>query len=176
MGWFTGKATHRRQVDSALTVVGNLFEKTTDGGADAPLVLSLGLPDSRYRYLMFCLSTMQTACAQRMKNPDAVLNECLQALVKFALSHPAKFIGASTGPQKAANDGAGLVQDYLHRWSSYVDVFHGGNTEAATMLVCSMLRSTEAAVPGREGDAQRLLPLACWIEARLPAMRDTLAT
>jgi len=33
VGWFTGKSTHQKQVDAAIRVFDNLFEKTTKGGS-----------------------------------------------------------------------------------------------------------------------------------------------
>ena len=55
MGWFGGKSDHKKEVDATFKVLWNLFEKTTEGGSDAPLVLKFDLRDSRFRYFVFCL-------------------------------------------------------------------------------------------------------------------------
>lgn len=176
MAWFGGKSTHKKEVDAAGRVLGNLFEKTTDGGSNAPLVLKFELPDSRYRYFVFCLSTVQMACARRMKNPDAVLNELLHTVVTAAISvDPQKFFGGPVEPQRAANQAAEYLQDYLHRWSAYVDITGGGNAAAATGIIAGMLRSTESPAPVSEADAGRLWPLATWIEKGLEAMAGAFA-
>jgi len=171
LGWFGGKSRHRKEVDAAFKVLGNLFEKTTDGGADAPLVLKFELLDSRFRYFVFCLSTAQMACAGRMTNPDAVLNDLLHTVVAGSVSpDPKYFFGGPVDPQQAANSAGAYIEDYLHRWSAYVDIVKGGNAAAATGIVAGMLRHAESESPPTQADAHRLWPLATWIEQRLTAM------
>ena len=177
MGWLGGKSTHKKEVDAAYKVLANLFEVTTNGGADAPLVLRFSLPHSRFRYLVFCLSTVQMACARYMKNPDAVLNELLHTVINGAIAlEPQMFFGDAVVPQRAANDGGGYIQEYLHRWSAYVDIRGGGNRAAGTAIVCAMLASTESLGPPAEGDARRLMPLASWIEEQLTVMGGAFVT
>lgn len=171
MAWFGGKTTQKKQIDATFKVLGNLFEKTTEGGADAPLVLRFDLPDSRFRYFVFCLSTVQMACARKMIDPDSVLNELMHTVIAGTVTTDAQyFFGGPVNPQSAANQGAAYLQDYLARWSAYVDIASGGNYIAGTSLVCSMLRSTESTQPPSDGDAQRLWPLASWIQKQLNAM------
>jgi len=171
MPWFGGRLTQKKQVDAAFKVLGNLFEKTTEGGADAPLVLRFDLSDSRFRYFVFCLSTVQMACARKMTNPDSVLNELMHTVITGTVATDSQyFFGGPVSPQSAANQGAAYLQEYLARWSAYVDIARGGNYDAANSLVCSMLRSTEFTQPLSDGDAQRLQPLASWIQKQLNAM------
>jgi hypothetical protein len=171
LGWFGGKSRHEKEVEAATRVLANLFEKTTDGGADAPLVLRFALPDSRFRYFVFCLSAVQMACARHMKNPDAVLNELLHTLLVGTIDTDAKlFFGGPVEAQRVANQAGEHLQDYLGRWSAYIDIAGGGNSAAATAIVCGMVRSTESLEPPTEADARRLWPLATWIEKRLEAM------
>ena len=176
MGWFSGKPTHRKEVDAAFKVLGNLFEKTTGGGSDAPLVLTFERRDSRFRYFVFCLSTVQMACARRMKNPDAVLNDLLHTVISGAVGvDPQLFFGGPVDPQQAATKGGECLQEYLHRWSAYVDIVGGGNAGAATGIVAGMLRDTESPNSPTQEDARRLWPLATWIEERLDAMEGAFA-
>lgn len=172
MGWFGGKSTHKKEVEAALTVLCNLFEKTTRGGLDAPLVLKFDLPDSRLRYFVFCLSAIQMACARQMKNPDAVLNDLAHRVVALAIdAEPQQYLGGSPDdPQQVATKAGALLQEYLHRWSAYVDIIDGGNAAAATGIVAGMLRHTESDNPPTQEDVGRIWPLASWIEARLQPM------
>ena len=171
MAWFGRKTSHDKQLRAAGTVLWNLYNITTKGGADAPLVLAFALPDARLRYAMFCLGTMQLACATEMDNPDAILNELLHGMIEAASLPGSSW--APVGqlePQKVANSSAEYIQDYLHRWSSYVDIAPG-NANAATGIVCAMLKHTESSAPANATDGDRLWPLAEWIEAQLPLMR-----
>ncbi len=172
MGWFGGKSRHKKEVDAAFKVLGALFEKTTEGGADAPLVLNFELPDSRFRYFVFCLSTAQMACAGRMENPDAVLNELLHTVVAVAVStDPQRFFSGAVDPQQAANKAGDYLEDYLHRRPTYIDILKGGNATAAIGIVPGMLRHAESESPPNQEDARRLWLFATWIEERLKAMR-----
>lgn len=167
MGWFGGKSNHEKQVAAVIRVVAKLYERLLLPHGDAPKVLQFELPDSRFRYLIFCLSTVHKVCARRMKNPDAVLNECAHNLVGVAVTDEGgTFFDGPVDPQQAVNDGSAYLDDFLHRWSAYVDISKGGNTQAATGLVCSMLRKTESLAPAAQGDGPRLWPLGRWIEDR----------
>src|SRR5205814_4818184 len=80
--------THEKQVAAVTRIVAKLFERTLyPVRGDAPQVLQFEVPDSRYRYLIFCFSTVHTVCARRMKNPDAVLNECQYKLLGGAITY-----------------------------------------------------------------------------------------
>ena len=170
MGLF-GKSRHKKEVDAGFKILANLYSKTTEGGADAPLVLNFERPDSHFRYFIFCLSTMHKSCANRMSNPDAVLNELMHDIITTTIkADPILFFGSNIGVQTVANKGSEYIQDYLNRWSAYVDIVEGGNNSAATTIVCSMLRDIESSSEPSEEDTQRLWPLAVWIEESLDAM------
>jgi len=173
MGWFSGKSTHQKQVEEAIRISTNLYEDTKPGAAAAPAPLHFCLPDSQYRYLLFCLSAMQTACASKMKNPDAVLNECFDLMIRLCTTEGDRvfFFGRPVDAQEAANQGGAYLQDFLHRWSAYVDIVQGGNRQTGTAIICSMLRCVESDDPAGPTDGPRIWPLALWIENGLPAMR-----
>lgn len=65
------------------------------------------------------------------------------------------------------NEGMEYLGDFLHRWSAYIDIAKGGNAQAATGLVASMLRGIESDTPARADDGPRLWPLALWVEGRI---------
>jgi hypothetical protein len=136
--------------------------------------MKFDLRDSRFRYFVFCISTVQMACARRMKNPDAVLNDLLHVAVGGAIGvDPQGFFGGPVDdPQQAANSAGEYLEEYLHRWSAYVDIVGGGNAAAATGIVAGMLRHAESANPPTQEDTRRLWPLAAWIEGSLEAMTD----
>src|SRR5438105_4066598 len=63
MAWFSRKPRTEKQVAAAVKVASNLYLHTVPGGEGAVVNLEFGMPDSRYRYLMFCLSATAAACA-----------------------------------------------------------------------------------------------------------------
>jgi len=163
MGWFGGKPRHEQTVESVLQITGKLYETLADPHHAA---LRFRRPDSRFRCLFFSLSTVHGVCASRMKNPDAVLNECAHCLVKYALAEQDTFFGGEIEPQRAANAGGAYLQDYLNRWSSYIDIRSSGNQQAARSVVSSMLADIESAQPVAPGDSQRLGVVVSWIEGK----------
>ena len=93
-GWFRRKPTQEKYVQAAFTVASNLYLHTIPG-AENPLVpvpLKFNLPDSRFRYLMFCLSTAITAALvydeKKEVQPEALINGCLH----FATGWPQKWL------------------------------------------------------------------------------------
>jgi hypothetical protein len=62
MGWFGGKSSHKQNVESMLGLALKLYEKTAQPNPLLP-PLRFERADSRCRYRLFCLSTVQLACA-----------------------------------------------------------------------------------------------------------------
>ena len=79
------------------------------------------------------------------------------------MTDSAMFFGGPKDPQEAANESV-MLQDYLNRWSAYLDIKRGGNSAAATSVICRMIFEAESAGDPTSADAERLWPLATWIE------------
>jgi hypothetical protein len=160
-------------VGAAIKVTSNLYLHTLPEAQDAPLALQFGRPESRFRYLVFCLSAVETACGREMKNPDAVVKECLHFLVGWAITENAQeFFGGPVDSQAAASNGSAYLEEFMNNWSSYIETVRGGNREAGTGVICSMIRTTESNDSSGEADVQRLRPLGEWIEDNLAPMRS----
>jgi hypothetical protein len=154
-----------------------LFERTIEVGADAPQVLRLERPDSRVRWMMYCVSTVVANGAPTFGSPQAVLNECVHACAAALMRLPVPDKLAFFGPtrltrQELVNAIATCVQPYLDQWSEYTDLVSGGNGQAAHSAVCGVLRSIESGMPAVQGDAQRLEPLVRWIEGQSGGLRN----
>ena len=164
MGWFSRKPSHQKQVAAMTRIIVNTFEKVITPDRLAQSGLQFQLPDSRFRFLMFCVASVHAVCARHMTNPDAILNECGPNLIRGALSDPASFFDGPVKAQETAILGMNCIGDFLERWSAYIDIAKGGNTPVATGIVITMLRETETQAPAGDGDAARLTKLARWIE------------
>ena len=165
-------SAERKQIKAAITVASNLYLHTIPGAEDAPVPLQFSLPDSRYRYLVFCLSAVATACAREMKNHDAVVNKCLYSLVMWTTTENVQeFFGGPVNPQDVANNGAAHLQEFLNNWSRYVDLDKEGRYTEGVDLICSMIHTTESNVPAGKADEKRLGELGLQIACRLPTMR-----
>jgi len=176
------RSSHQSQVAAVMRIVANLCEATSRPPVSgskkirAPLVLNFQLPDSRFRHLMFCLSTVHAVCAHRMKDPNTVLNECTQNLIGSSATYkgPDGFFDGSIDLTKATSEGTAHLSNFLTGWSSWIEVTRSEpeNEEAGTSVVCSMLRRTESLAPSTEAELLRLWPLARWIEDFIPTIGE----
>ena len=168
----SGESAQQKQVEAAIKVASNLYLHTTPGAEDAHVSLQFRLPDSRYRYLIFCFSAMSTACASQMKNPDAVMSECLRFLVTWTATESVQeFFGGPVDSQRVANTGAAYLQEFLNNWSRYVELEKEGRNAGNIDLICSMIHTTESNEPAGKAGAKRLGELALQIQDWLPTMR-----
>jgi hypothetical protein len=169
MGLFGGKPKHARSVELLVENAVRLWRAEQPEGY--PADLQLEDPDSQFRFLVFCMSAVHYACASRMPNPDAVLNEAVRHLVALALSDTDTFFGGAVTPQDAANRTA-IIQDFLNRWSAYKDIREGGNPAAATGIIAGMLKEVESPTPATQDDSERLVSLAKSVESLLKLARE----
>jgi len=176
MSWFSRKSPQQKQVDAAIKIATNQYLRTIPGGAD-DIPMQFGLPDSRYRYLLFCLSATITACAPEMKDPDAVANDCLRALTLIAATeHVKDFFDGPVSLQDVANNGAAYLEAFLSDWSRYVDLDREGGASEAGALICSMIHSTESTEPVGTADEERLKILVFHTSMRLSLMQTSFVT
>lgn len=170
MGWFGSKSNHEKQVAAMMKIAVNLYEQTYVVPASRGTTpLRFELPDSRFRYLMFCLSIVHGVCARRMKNADAVLNECARNLILGSIGHEGAdllFDKPVSDSQRVAHDGMRYLGIFLQCWSAYIEIPKPGKQEAATRLVATMLRKAESDAPSTSGDWVRLWPVALALEDR----------
>jgi hypothetical protein len=175
MGWFSRKPTQQKFVEAAITVASNLYLQTISGAEDERAGLQFGLDDSRYRYLIFCLSTAVTAALaydeEKQVQSEALINGCVQFALWTAKEHAEEFFDNATSSKDSVRTATAYFQDLLKQWSQWPKLEMEGRNAEIIDLVCSMLRTTESDEPTGETDKQRLEPLALEIDCRLPAMR-----
>ncbi len=178
MSWFSRKPTQQKYVEAAVTVASNLFLHTIPGAEDAPAPLQFGLPDSRYRYMIFCLSTVATAALvyDEKKNiqPQALLEGCLKFATWTATEHAEQYFDDPTSPQDSINNTTAYFQELLNHWSRWPELEKQGKNAEIIKLISDMIRTTESELPAASADMQRLDSLALSIDCRLPTMRGAL--
>jgi hypothetical protein len=164
----------QKQVESAGRVASNLYLHTIPGAEDAPVTLHFSLPDSRFRYLIFCLSAVLRACAPTMDKDQfaVVFDEVLSLFVTWATTENAQeFFGGPVNPQDARRNGTTYLQAFLNDWSKYIALEKAGRDMEGVDLICSMIHTTESNVPAGTTDEQRLGKLALQIACQFPAMQ-----
>ena len=176
MGWFSRKPTPQKQVEAAVTVATNLYLTTIPGAEAAPVPLQFSLPDSRYRYLIFCLSTIVSAILaydeKKDFQPDVFFNGCLHFATWAATEHAQEYFSGPSNPQDAANKANIYFMEFLKQWSQWPELEKDGKNAEITDLICSMIHKTESNMPAGKMDMQRLGKLALQIDCQMPTMRS----
>lgn len=135
------------------------------------------MPHGRFVYLIFCFATVHVGIAPKVRDADAVLNEGLRTLL--GLCFQPEFRETWDTPDdlyRAGEIAAASLDEFLARWSTYLEIRSGGNRNAATDFLCSVLHYAET---GREevvSDAatlHRLRAMATWIERFVEASRSS---
>jgi hypothetical protein len=175
MGWFNRKPTQEKYLQAAVTVASNLYAITIPGGSDAPVTLEFGLPDSRYRYLIFCLSTAAMAAIvydeEKNIQPDRLVNGCLSFATWAATHLASEYFGAPATAEESSGNAAAHFQYFLNQWSRWPALEKDGRNLETIDLICSMIHTTESNEPASPTDLERLGPLGLDICCRLPTMR-----
>ncbi len=178
MNWFRRKPTQQKYIEAAITVASNLYLHTISAPDDASVRLQFTLPDSRYRYLMFCLSTVITAALAYDENkdiePPTLISGCLHFLSLFASEHPHEYFDDPTDAQTSITRTNEYFGEFLQQWSRWPELEKAGKNAEINDLISLMLYTTESNAPAKATDMRRLGELALEIDCRLPAMRGAL--
>ena len=162
MAWFSRRSTHEKDLKALINLTRQLYEKLTPQ-------MKFERPYARFRFFAFCLSAVQCCCASLMKsNPDAALNEAAYMMVSLALKERSTYIRTTASDQEVATQGAAYLQDFLHRWSAFLEMAPGA---AGMNVIATMLREAESSSLPTEADMPRLSKLALDIVQMFQPMR-----
>ncbi|PYI94729.1 MAG: hypothetical protein DME97_00145 [Verrucomicrobia bacterium] len=178
MNWFRSKPTQQKYVEAAITVASNLYLHTIPAADDPRARLEFSLPDSRYRYLLFCLSTVLSAALaydeKKDIQPETITNESLDFLRLFATEHANEYFDDPNDAHNFIRRTNEYFGEFLRQWSLWPELEKAGKNKQVNDLICIMLRTTESDLPAEASDMRRLSELALEIDCRLPTMRGAL--
>jgi len=178
MNWFRRKPTQERYVEAAVTVASNLYLHTIRAADEAPEPLEFALPDSRYRYMIFCVSVVLSAALAYDENkdiqPDFLWTGCMRFLTWLANEQPNDYFEDPKSAQHFVDDGIAYLKELLRRWSQWPNLEKAGKNSEINDLISFLIRTTESDLPPQIEDMRRLSNLALEIECRMPAMYSAL--
>ena len=181
MNWFKRKPTQQKYVEAAVTVATNLYLHTIPGEDECILPsspLQFSLPDSRYRYLVFCLSAVVTAALvyddKKRIQPETLIQGCLHFAAWTAREHGDLYFDDPAGSQASINSTTVYFQDFCKHWSQWPVLEKEAKSDEANDLISLIIHTTESNSPAGDADIQRLGNLALEINCRLPTMRSAL--
>jgi hypothetical protein len=175
VSWFRRKPTQQKYLEAAITVATNLYLHTIPEAEDAPAPLQFSLPDSRPRYMIFCLSAALTAALaydeKKQIQPEALIKGCLDAANLVAEKAAQEYLGGPASSQYSVENASAYLTELLKHWSRWPELEKEGRMDEKWELISSMIHTTESNLPTEESDMERLSKLALEIDCRLPTMR-----
>lgn len=155
-----------KQIEAVIKISSNLYLHDFMEAADD---LKFQFPDSRFRCLIFSLSTVIKSCEDLLTSPEVVEKECLHFLstVATAKDRSKEFFDRQATAQKAEESAAIYYKTYMEGWVNYYDSIEMDDKELATTILCSMLHSLETDEQFQHSDGERLGQLSWQIEFSL---------
>jgi hypothetical protein len=172
------KPTQQKYREAAITVATNLYLHTIPEAEDAPAPLQFSLPDSRARYMIFCLSAVLTAALaydeKKQIQPEALIEGCLRAANLIATKDAQEYLGGLASSQDSVENASAYLKEFLNNWSRWPELEKEGRNAEIIDLISSMIHTTESKNSVTESDKKRLGPLALQIDCWLPTMRGAM--
>jgi hypothetical protein len=169
MGWFSRKPTTEKQAKTAAKVASNLYLLTIPGGEDAIADLQFIMPDSRFRYLLFCMSATAAACATAID--INAIGEAVFAMVRMAVQErSAEFFGGTVNEKDVLKAITPRFQWLMNGWAKCVELEQERRVTDVVEMIAVMMHSAESPLPATAEDTERLGPLALQIHCRMAAM------
>lgn len=174
--YITHKADYRsekkqkKQVEAAVKIFSNLYLHTTSISSG---VLHFRFPDSKFRYLVFCMSALIKACEDIINDPDLLTKDCIKFLANFTThkDNTQEYFGGTMDSDEAENIGTIYARDFLNNWSKYHEAIKSNNTKEGYSIICTMVYSTETNETYNKSDTERLNELSWVIATFIPSMQ-----
>lgn len=149
-----------KQIEAITTIYSNLYIHDISTSFD---ILNLEYPNSRFRYMVFCLSMVIKACDGLITSQELLQKECLHFLATFTTSRENvnEYFGQQTTATQAEIDGTNYLDEYFQKWELYLDDMKNGDKEKATETLSSMIYSVGTDKQITAHDKERLRQL-CW--------------
>jgi hypothetical protein len=173
-----------KHTGALVTVATNLYLHTVPEAEDAPVLLQFSLPDSRYRYLIFCLSAVLTAILvydeEKDFQPEVLFEGCPHFVTLIATKDAQEYfrdlefslLSDPLSSQDALNNAKDYFMEFFKHWWPWPDLEKEDKGLEQIDLICSMIHTTESNVPADKRDLQRLGELGLWINCQMPIMRE----
>lgn len=155
-----------KQIQATITVSSNLYLHDFSSSFDE---LDFKYPNSRFRCMIFCLTTVIKCCEDLIASPELLQKECLHFLSTFTTSKDSvkEFFGQITTAEQAEITGNVYLDEYSKKWDTYYDYIGSDNKEKATDILCSMIHSIGTDRQMEIADKDRLSQLSWQLQFSL---------
>ncbi len=149
-----------KQIQAIIKIFSNLYINKIANSID---VFKFEYSDSKFRCMVFCLSTTIKSCEDLLILPDTIQKECLNFLLTYVSSNKnyQEFFNKPTNAEQAEIDGLKYLNDFMSSWASYYDAKESGDEKKADNILSVMMHSIESPKLLTDLDKDRLNHL-CW--------------
>lgn len=168
----TESKRRKRQIEASAKLFFDLYNYTTSTYKN---VFNFKLPDSRFRYMVFCLSVFLKSCEVLIESSDLLLKEYVHFLVNFAMSKENinNFFVGEVKYSEVEEDAKNYLNQYMKEWITYSDAIKINDTNEAATIICWMIVFTESQGLVDANDIKRTKKLILEIERSMSRLRDT---
>jgi len=165
----SSNSTHTKEVEALIKVSSNLYIRSMEENDDKFNFQKL---DSRFRYMIFCLSVADKACQEYMKNSDLVLKESIHFLSNMLTSRNEKmeYFGESIAPEVAESIASECMKLFSSNWECYYELINNGEQKKAVEEIVNMICKTESDNPATLKDIERLGQFSDYIQFAMKPM------
>ena len=155
-----------KQIEAITTIYSNLYIHDISTFFD---VLNLEYPNSRFRHMIFCLSTTIKACEGLITSQELLQKECLHFLSALTTSkeNVNEYFGEQMTSVQAENDGTNYLDEYLQKWENYYADLKSGDKSKATETLATIIYSVGTDKQIKVSDKQQLSQLCSQLEFTL---------
>lgn len=151
----SNNSAQTKEVEALIKVSSNLYIRSMEENGDKFNFQKL---DSRFRYMIFCLSVADKACRDYMSNSDLVLKESIHFLSNILTSRDQKmeYFGESITPEVAEKNALESMNLFSSNWIRYGDLLNKGEERNAVEEITNMICATESDKQTTLNDIKRL--------------------
>jgi hypothetical protein len=130
-----------KEIQAAIKVSTNVYFHTTSAHDSA---LHFKHSDSRFRYMIFCMTLTLKSCEDLMTSFDALSKGCLDFIIKYTTSNESvqEFFSGQMNFEHVEKTGAIYLKEYTESLVNYYNIIANGDKKKATELISSMISST----------------------------------
>lgn len=175
----TERKKRKNQIESSAKLFRHFYNHTTITYKN---ILNFKLPDSRFRYMIFCLSLFLKSCEVIIESSDLLLKEYVDFLVNLKMAEENKddYFVNNLSNNEVMEIGLNYLKKFMKEWIEYSNAFKTNDTDKTATIICSMILFAESQEHINESkehinrnDLKRTRKLIFDIEQSVPRMRDT---
>lgn len=159
------------QIEAIIRIASNFYLNQLSYSFD---ILNLKYYDSKFRCMIFCVSTVINACKDLLYSNEILQKEAVHLISFFVTSKEncVDYFNEIVNAKSAEDNATVYFKEFMDYWTVYNSKIDQDNKDEATKVLCQILHLTESESEFSFLDEERLIPLACEIEVSFIAMRS----